>query len=76
MKIYPRVELSELQRQKIRNDIWFLYGNRGTKHTNSGHKFIQCLLDGHDLRSFYKPSKEVMKAVDDILKSTYEKEAL
>lgn len=70
MKTYPKVQLTESQKRKL-EDIWFIYRNRGPKHSDRGHKFIQRFLDmGHDLRLLYKPPKEVIKAVDDILKST------
>ncbi len=70
MKTYPTIQLTKSQKKKL-EDIWFVYGNRGPKHSERGHKFIQRFLDmGYDLRSLYKPPKEVIEAVDDILKST------
>jgi len=63
------MKLTEEQKNQLK-DIWFIYGNNGKKHTLSGHKYIQKLLDqGEDYRSFYKPSKELIKLVDSILKS-------
>ena len=68
MKEYPRIQITKLQKRKL-EDIWFIYGNRGPKHSDRGHKFIQRFLDmGQDLRRLYKPPKEVLKAVDAILK--------
>ena len=51
--------------------LWFVFGNRGPKHTMGNHKFIQRLLDKdppEDHREFYDPTNECIKAVDKILK--------
>lgn len=50
--------------------LWFVFGNYGPKHTDAGHKFIQKCLEGEaleDLKDFYKPSNEVVQAVESIL---------
>ena len=49
------------------NNVWFIYGNNGLKHTHGNHKFIQHVLQGSDYRKLYKPTKKCMKVVDNIL---------
>lgn len=62
------IELTSDQRYKLER-LWFVYGNHGKKHGHSGHRFTQCLLEeGEDYRNFFKPSSEVIQAVDNILK--------
>ena len=63
--------LTELQRKNLVN-LWFIYGNHGKKETLSGHKFIQRLLekDALDYRDFYKPPRECLNAVDEVLNQT------
>lgn len=57
------------QRVKL-EAAWFVYGNNGRKHTLSGHKFIQGILErGKDYRALYRPDKEVTQTVDRILSS-------
>jgi hypothetical protein len=35
--------------------LWFIYGNRGKKHSHGNHRFIQCILEhGEDEREFYR----------------------
>ena len=62
-----KVELTKAQRMKIEG-LWLVYGNEGKKHSMRDHRFIQCILEREeDLRDFFKPTKECMKAVDEIL---------
>jgi len=50
-------------------DLWFIYGNNGKKHTDGNHKFIQRLIEGNgDMRKFYKPTKECIDEVDKVMK--------
>lgn len=61
------IELTEAQRESL-NNLWFIYGNHGKKHSMQDHKFIQGFLEhSRDLRNFYKPSKECLTEVDKIL---------
>jgi len=62
------IDINKKQRKKF-EDLWFIYGNNGQKHTMSNHKFIQGFLEhGKDLRKFYKPSITLIKKVDKIIK--------
>lgn len=62
------IDLTSDQRYELER-LWFVYGNHGPKHSHSGHRFIQCLLEeGEDHRNFFKPSGEVIQAVDNVLK--------
>ena len=59
--------LSEEQRHAL-EDLWFLWGNNGKKHTMANHKFIQRILESNeDHRDFYNPDPELIKIVDGIL---------
>lgn len=61
------VELTEVQRSRLEN-LWFIYGNHGSKTTPDNHGFIQGLLErGSDERDFYKPTVECLAAVDAVL---------
>jgi hypothetical protein len=65
------VVLTEIHERKL-NDLWFVYGNYGKKHTPGNHYFIQRLLDmGQDTRYSYSEgnnlTKECIAAVDAIL---------
>lgn len=63
----PKIELTTKQRRKL-EDLWFIYGNGGSKHSQEGHKFIQHILEqGEDIRRFYRPGREVLAAVDGVL---------
>lgn len=69
MKTPVKVNLTEAQTQKLKA-LWFIYGNNGIKHSRTGHRFIQCLLEhGTDERKFFKPPKEVRTEVDTIINS-------
>jgi hypothetical protein len=62
------MELTDNQREKL-NNLWFIFGNGGKKHSMKDHKFIQGFLEHNkDLRNFYKPSDECVIEVDKILK--------
>ena len=74
------IKLNKTQRKRL-EDLWFVYGNRGAKHTWGNHRFIQELLQsGMDDREFlqrpnrlklkeYQPlTDECIAAVDRILK--------
>jgi len=61
------IVLTNEQRKQI-NNLWFIYGNNGKKHTHSDHRFIQCFLEeGKDEREFYSPSVECQEKIDEIL---------
>ena len=62
-------KMTDSQRKEL-SEIWWYYGNGGPKASLSNHKFIQKLIDSdRDLRDFYKPSYECLKAVDKIMLS-------
>lgn len=62
-----RVQLAVDQRRAL-EELWFLYGNHGKKHTDGGHRFIQVLLErGEDAREMYSPGAELAERVDAIL---------
>jgi len=62
-----KVDLTPEQRRAMEK-LWFVYGNRGPKTTRIRHRFIQCFLEeGVDEREFFKPDKEVLAKVDEIL---------
>lgn len=48
-------------------DLWFIYGNRGTKHTKGNHKFIQSILEHGEYRPDYQPTDECKEAVDELV---------
>lgn len=74
-----KIELTHEQRSKLL-DLWFKYGNNGSRHTMGNHKFIQNILErGEDNRDFYSGvqnpnipkhyllTEECVKEVDKIL---------
>jgi hypothetical protein len=55
------MQLTESQKIEL-NKLWFIYGNRGKKHTLGNHRFIQNLLTrGEDDREFYLKGIKNMK---------------
>ena len=65
----PILSLTEGQERQLKR-LWFIYGNGGTYHADSNHKFIQRLLDAQqDQRDFYRPTEECIAAVDAILRA-------
>jgi hypothetical protein len=70
-----RVTITDDQRSRL-EDIWFVYGNRGSKRTPGNHQFIQGLLEhGLDLRPLQtkrtpkseRPTEECERAVEAVL---------
>lgn len=62
-----KINLTPSQRHSL-DDLWFIWGNGGSKHTMSNHKFIQRILEhGIDNRDFYKPDTELIAIVDEFL---------
>lgn len=62
-------KLTQSQTNKL-TDLWFVFGNNGSKHDMRNHKFIQKLLDKNppeDYREFYHPTKECLIEVDKVL---------
>ncbi len=48
------MNISKEQRRALEN-LWFIYGNGGPKHSHGNHKFIQGILErGEDDRQFYR----------------------
>jgi len=48
------IELTETQRELLLK-LWFVYGNKGKKHTHHNHRFIQNFLEsGKDTEEFYR----------------------
>ena len=71
MKTKSRIELTTEKRRAL-EDLWFIYGNGGSKHSQEGHKFIQHILEhGEDIRLFYRPGREVIAAVDRALGASH-----
>lgn len=63
------LNLTTDQQRQIRK-LWFVYGNYGSRHSDDDHKFLQRLLDKDtDEREFYRPSKEVKRLVDAVLRN-------
>jgi len=65
------VQLTNTQRRRL-EDLWFIYGNHGSKMNYQDHGFIQGFLEhGQDLRGkrppFYQPTPECVAAVDKVL---------
>lgn len=69
------VELTPRQRARL-EDLWFVFGNRGSKTTPGNHTFIQSFLEhGVDIRPLFtkrtpkyqKPTEECEAAVDKVL---------
>jgi hypothetical protein len=65
------VQLTQAQRRQL-EDLWFVYGNHGSKMNYEDQGFIQGLLEhGQDLRGkrlpFYRPTPECVAAVEKIL---------
>lgn len=55
---YPKEIQSKLE------NLWFVYGNNGPKHTGDNHKFIQRHVEGRaQLAKDYSPTKECRNAV-------------
>lgn len=62
-----KLTITEAQR-KFLEDLWFIWGNGGPKHTVGNHKFIQSIIErGDDDRKFFKPDKGLVNVVDSIL---------
>jgi len=65
--IHLAIELTSTQRAGL-EELWFVYGNHGRKHSRAGHRFVQCFLEnGEDRRDFFKPSHELCQAVDVVM---------
>lgn len=48
-----QISLTVAQRKEL-NNLWFIYGNKGKKHTHGNHRFIQNILErGKDERQLY-----------------------
>lgn len=69
------IVITDEQRNKL-NNLWFIYGNNGDKHSHCNHRFIQNFLEhGEDTELFYKNctkdklTEECVKAVRSILNS-------
>lgn len=67
------IELSTKKRQSL-SKLWFIYGNKGKKHSHCNHRFIQNLIEhGEDTRDFYLQSpknditEECIVEVDKVL---------
>ena len=62
------IHLTKNQREKL-DDLWFIYGNYGSKHTMRNHKYIQAFLEhGRDLKEFYNPSTVLIRKVEEIIR--------
>ena len=70
-----RVTITDDQRSRL-EDIWFVFGNRGSKRTPGNHTFIQMILEqGLDIRPLFTkrtrkaemPTPECVSAVERIL---------
>lgn len=48
------VQITEDQKKRLIK-LWFIYGNRGKKHTHHNHRFIQNFIEhGEDTEEFYR----------------------
>ena len=48
--------MTPLTKEQIKQleKLWFIYGNKGKKHTHHNHRFIQNFIEaGEDTRDFY-----------------------
>lgn len=64
----PTTTLTDEQREALVK-LWFVYGNKGPKHSHAQHKWIQGILEqGRDYREHYRGfiSEECLKEVDRI----------
>lgn len=61
-----QIELSETQRDALEN-IWFVYGNNGKKHSITDHNSIKYLLEGVDVKLPLPFSDECRAAVTKII---------
>jgi hypothetical protein len=53
---------------KFLEDLWFVWGNYGKRHTMSNHKFIQAILDRREWdNKYYNPDRELESIVVSIL---------
>lgn len=73
MAIQVRLTLNQINLLKR---LWFIYGNKGKKHSHCNHRFIQNFIEcGEDTRDFYLSSdkndltQECINEVDKILKT-------
>jgi len=65
----PKMEIT-IEQRRFLEDLWFIWGNGGPKHSMSNHKFIQGIIErGDDDRKFFKPDKDLIRVVDSILSS-------
>ena len=56
-------------------DLWFVWGNNGPKHSMDNHKFIQGILERGDYDTkFFSPAQPLVQAVDSILSSQVRRE--
>jgi len=83
MKVSNKI-LSQKQHEKL-HLLWQIYGNNGKKHSLTGHKFIQSLVESlnermrddsfpiyfEKIKKFYrlKTTDEIFKDVYDVIKS-------
>jgi len=52
--------ITEVQKKKLRQ-LWFIFGNNGSKCILGNHKFIQGILErNEDNREFYQQGKAVL----------------
>lgn len=48
------IHLTETQRTQLEK-LFFIYGNKGRKHTHHNHRFIQNIIEhGQDTEQFYR----------------------
>lgn len=53
------INLTPIQRKAL-EDLWFKFGNGGSKHTHGNHRFIQCILEhGDDDPAFWKRKSRI-----------------
>jgi hypothetical protein len=70
------MKITTNQRKQL-EDLWFIFGNQGKKHTHEGHRFIQNILErGEYDRKLYRllATDDVVQAVDVILSPNAEAE--
>ena len=64
--VNKQIELTEYQRKKLMG-LWFIYGNKGKKHTHHNHRYIQNILEhGEDTEDFYRNADKTRTAMASI----------
>ena len=53
-------QITEEQKKELIK-LWFIYGNKGKKHTHHNHRFIQNFIEqGEDTEEFYRKADKTI----------------